>query len=388
MNAYVISQHSTANNGDYARRDVYVKGDRCIDTRTIRRLSEQKADIYKHNAGDGKYHRKPKEDGSFAEKFEGTVEEIITVEYDTLLTEPAPEGVPKQLGVAEIKSVARSLPGAENTFTVELKDETDRYQKGGVSQDRNVSPATYLSENIPPDDKLYSAIVNPVMNRVGSSEAAPAVASVVGAVIIFVVLTLYSLRGSILFAFSPQHTVDPDTIAEEIDPYIDWGIFNNQYVNVPRQLAQNLYQPSDTSILGEETASNKRIEIDLTNQRLYAYEGDRQVMNYLVSTGLWGRTPNGTFNVWTKLRATKMSGGSKALRTYYYLPNVPYVMYFYGGGIAKSRGYGIHGTYWHSNFGHPMSHGCINMRTSEAEQLFNWAYVGIPVVIYGTTPRS
>jgi len=216
----------------------------------------------------------------------------------------------------------------------------------------------------------------------------PFLASVVGAVLITAALYLYSFGKPLLFAFSPQHTVDPDTIAEEIDPYVDWAIFDNQYVHIPRQLAQNLSQPSQTVVLGEEASSNKRIEIDLTNQRLYAHEGDRQVMNFLVSTGLWGRTPNGNFNVWTKLRATKMEGGSKALRTYYYLPNVPYVMYFYGGGIAKSRGYGIHGTYWHSNFGHPMSHGCINMKTPEAQQLFNWSYVGIPVVIYGTTPRS
>jgi len=54
---------------------------------------------------------------------------------------------------------------------------------------------------------------------------------------------------------------------------------------------------------------------------------------------------------------------------------VPYVMYFY-------RGYGIHGTYWHSNFGYPMSHGCVNMETSQAGWLYNWAYVGILVNIH------
>ena len=40
----------------------------------------------------------------------------------------------------------------------------------------------------------------------------------------------------------------------------------------------------------------------------------------------------------------------------YYLPGVPYVMYFY-------QGYGLHGTYWHDNFGQPMSHGCVNLPT-------------------------
>ena len=67
-----------------------------------------------------------------------------------------------------------------------------------------------------------------------------------------------------------------------------------------------------------------------------------------------------------------MAGGSKALGTYYYLPNVPCTMYFY-------KGYGLHGTYWHNNFGHPMSHGCVNMKTEEACTLFDWASVGTRV---------
>ena len=65
----------------------------------------------------------------------------------------------------------------------------------------------------------------------------------------------------------------------------------------------------------------------------------------------------------------------------YDLPGVPYVMYFYGGGIAKSRGYGIHGTYWHNNFGHPMSHGCVNMPTAEAEWAYYWSDYGTPVIV-------
>jgi lipoprotein-anchoring transpeptidase ErfK/SrfK len=59
----------------------------------------------------------------------------------------------------------------------------------------------------------------------------------------------------------------------------------------------------------------------------------------------------------------------------YYLPNVPYTMYFY-------RGYGLHGTYWHANFGRPMSHGCVNLPTYEAQWLFNWAPVGTLVNVH------
>ena len=174
--------------------------------------------------------------------------------------------------------------------------------------------------------------------------------------------------------------------------------FEGKTLSVPNHLAGT---PLTSNVLGEST-SNKRIEIDLTNQRLYAYEGDKKVFDFLVSTGKWGKTPTGTFDIWIKLRYTKMEGGNKDWGTYYYLPNVPYVMFFYNSQIPKWRGFGIHGTYWHSNFGHPMSHGCINMKTEEVEKLYYWAnppstkyttYAsntnpGTKVVIYGEAPNE
>lgn len=158
----------------------------------------------------------------------------------------------------------------------------------------------------------------------------------------------------------------------------------------------------ETRVLGD-TNAEKRIEVDLTNQRLYAYEGEQKVYDFLVSTGKWGRTPTGEFTIWGKFKYTKMEGGSKERNTYYYLPNVPFVMFFSNNEIAPSRGFSIHGTYWHENFGIPMSHGCVNMKTSEAEQLFYWANPdigdkrsgkattedpGTKVIIYGEAPAS
>jgi L,D-transpeptidase catalytic domain len=130
------------------------------------------------------------------------------------------------------------------------------------------------------------------------------------------------------------------------------------------------------------SSEDKRIEVDLTRQRVYAYEGNTKIYDFLVSTGKWGWTPPGEYRIWTKVRSTLMSGGSKALGTYYYLPNVPYVMFFYNNEVAKSRGYSFHGTYWHSNFGHVMSHGCVNMKTDEAKLLYEWA---TPVI---TNPKA
>lgn len=196
--------------------------------------------------------------------------------------------------------------------------------------------------------------------------------------------TVFNVK-SLLFSLSPQMKINENNIYELYDRGAQFAVYDNKKLEIPDYI-KSLYF-GEEGVLGE-TAGDKRIEIDLTNQRLYGYEGSNRVFNFLISSGKWGRTPTGSFKVWIKLRATKMSGGSKALGTYYYLPNVPYVMYFYNSSIPRSRGYGIHGTYWHNNFGHPMSHGCINMRTEEAAQVYNWAYVGIPVIIYGTTPAS
>ncbi len=171
------------------------------------------------------------------------------------------------------------------------------------------------------------------------------------------------------------------------------GVFLGRKVSAPRFLAALPPSP----VLGV-TTEKKRIEVDLTTQHLYAYEGDRLVYSFPVSTGKWGRTPTGIFSIWIKLKATRMTGGQGS--DFYDLPNVPYVMFFYNNDIPKSMGFGLHGTYWHNNFGYPMSHGCVNMRTEDVAQLYQWAdpiatgnttYVskdnpGTQVIIYGTTP--
>jgi len=125
--------------------------------------------------------------------------------------------------------------------------------------------------------------------------------------------------------------------------------------------------PLPTSRIGD---SFRWIDIDLTHQRLIAYQGETPMRTVIVSTGL-ARTPTvtGRFRIYVKYKAAHMSGPG------YSLANVPYVMYFYGG-------YGLHGTYWHQNFGQPMSHGCVNLPTPEAEWLFNWASVGTLVVVH------
>jgi lipoprotein-anchoring transpeptidase ErfK/SrfK len=112
------------------------------------------------------------------------------------------------------------------------------------------------------------------------------------------------------------------------------------------------------------------VDVDLSDQMAYAYQGTQLVNSFLVSTGTWLHpTVTGQFRIYVMYRWADMAGPG------YYLPNVPYVMYFY-------KGYGLHGTYWHHNFGTPMSHGCVNLRTEDAGWLFDWASVGTVVNVH------
>jgi lipoprotein-anchoring transpeptidase ErfK/SrfK len=112
------------------------------------------------------------------------------------------------------------------------------------------------------------------------------------------------------------------------------------------------------------------IDVDLNNQMVYAYEDDTIVREFLVSTGTAAHpTVKGQFHIYLKFRYDDMVGPG------YYLRDVPYVMYFY-------KGYGLHGTFWHDNFGTPMSHGCVNMRTDEAAWLYDFAPMGTLVNVH------
>lgn len=201
----------------------------------------------------------------------------------------------------------------------------------------------------------------------------------------------------ILESLSHQDGIVPEAVTGEYDANDEKGVFHGQAI-----VSQPFVQTKLAAVLGHSDEP-RRIEVDLTNQKVYAFEGDQKVYEFLVSTGKWGRTPTGTFSIWGKSRFQKMSGGNAALHTYYYLPNVPFIMWFAGDGVPASRGFSLHGTYWHNNFGQPMSHGCVNMRTEDAEALFYWSDPvvgeaktvkatkddpGTEIMIYGITPDS
>jgi LysM repeat protein len=126
----------------------------------------------------------------------------------------------------------------------------------------------------------------------------------------------------------------------------------------------------------------KWISVDLDHQRTFAWEGNKLIKSFLISSGK-ARTPTvtGVFRIWGKIAAQRMEGGSRAAGDYYNLPNVQWVQYFY-------QDYSFHGTYWHNNFGTPMSHGCVNMTNADAKWLYEWASPTVEDYGWHTTGRE
>jgi lipoprotein-anchoring transpeptidase ErfK/SrfK len=119
----------------------------------------------------------------------------------------------------------------------------------------------------------------------------------------------------------------------------------------------------------QQISQPRRIEIDLSQQRLYAREGKKLIYSFRISTGKRSTpTPTGRFEINSKYRTHRMRGRG------YDISDVPYTMYFY-------EGYAIHGAYWHNRFGTPVSHGCVNLPVQQARKLYNWASVGTLVVV-------
>jgi lipoprotein-anchoring transpeptidase ErfK/SrfK len=141
--------------------------------------------------------------------------------------------------------------------------------------------------------------------------------------------------------------------------------------------SEDLFTPPPvTTVSGEPVDPNgeRWVMINITLQYLWAYQGDQVLWQGYVSTGRAGfETPTGEFHVLSKLPSQTMEGviGGE----YYNVPDVPDVMYF------TDFGHALHGTYWHNNFGTPMSHGCVNLPMDVAAWMYQWAPVGMRVEI-------
>lgn len=182
----------------------------------------------------------------------------------------------------------------------------------------------------------------------------------------------YTVRaGDGLASIARQFNVSWPTIARANNIANPNQIYVGQVLTIPAgDVGQGTYlDPTGgvPSAPAPTISTGKQIVVDLSDQAIYAYENGALLRTVIVSTGLWGTpTVQGDYRIYWKLTSQTMSGPG------YYLPGVPWVMYFY-------QGYAIHGTYWHNNFGQPMSHGCVNLPTDQAEWFFRWAEVGTPV---------
>jgi hypothetical protein len=120
----------------------------------------------------------------------------------------------------------------------------------------------------------------------------------------------------------------------------------------------------------------KRIEVHVPEQVMIAYEFDEPVFMARVASGaLFSNgdytTPLGRHTTFHKRSSRHMARGNLAANGYD-LPGVPWNSYITEDGIA------FHGTYWHNNFGHPRSHGCINLTPQAAKWVYLWTIPTVP----------
>jgi lipoprotein-anchoring transpeptidase ErfK/SrfK len=141
--------------------------------------------------------------------------------------------------------------------------------------------------------------------------------------------------------------------------------------------ARDVAMPTATEPPSAVQAGERWIDVDLASQTLVAYTGTTVTFATLVSTGK-GRagseqaTPRGTFRIWVKLATSDMDNLEDAdASRYYAMQEVPWVMFF-------ERGYGLHGTYWHDDFGRVRSHGCVNLSPADAAWLFHFSGPRLP----------
>ncbi len=157
-------------------------------------------------------------------------------------------------------------------------------------------------------------------------------------------------------------------ITSELDRYLNYA--------VPAVHMRPIRDEEIAPLSPDVPASEKRIRVSIARQELTAFEGDTVVFRTSISSGLPSadpipkgtRTTRGQFNISSKspskhMGALQASGAPGS----YTLPGVPWTSFF-----IPEYGVAFHGTFWHDNFGAPMSHGCINMRTADAKWIFRW----------------
>jgi hypothetical protein len=200
----------------------------------------------------------------------------------------------------------------------------------------------------------------------------------------------------------PQRCLDPDDVDEgrEATPADDGDETLQKYARFrfTRIVEQEeaAYMVADDNCLVPEEAvrvarpiapprgvppGEKWIHIDLSEQTLVAYEGERPVFATLVSTGREGhQTPTGLYRITAKHAVTTMRG-EDPVEGWYEVEEVPWTMFY-------RPLYAVHGAYWHDGFGDVRSHGCTNLAPADARWLFYWSAPSIPTTWHGHNGRG
>lgn len=149
--------------------------------------------------------------------------------------------------------------------------------------------------------------------------------------------------------------------------------------HVPANTMRAVTPEEITPISPDVPPEQKRIEVSLGKQTVFAYEGDTQVFQARCSSGVPSHatapdqipteTPKGRFHIQNKMPSKHMGDGKLTNDIEAYeLPGVPWVSFF-----EPKTGVAFHGTYWHTNYGMTMSHGCVNLKPADALWIFRWS---------------
>lgn len=187
------------------------------------------------------------------------------------------------------------------------------------------------------------------------------------------------LRAGMVLPVAKETETDSTGRAWHKVEFIEW-------IRYPDRVAPDWYVAAEfvrvfESIGSEDlegaTTTSKRILVDRSEQKLYAYDGDELFMEASISSGLdLTPTPRGTFTIYRKTPSRYMQGPLPGISDQYYdLPGVPWNLYF------TKEGGAIHGAYWHAQFGKQWSHGCVNLPLNTAKELYEWASLGTTVVV-------
>ncbi len=244
--------------------------------------------------------------------------------------------------LSQANSVVHTVQPGENLYRISLQH--------GVSVDAIVQANDLSSVDI-----VYVGqrlIIPQVSDASGNSTVAPTVTPTEG--------TIHIVQaGENLFRIALRHGLTAAQVqtANQLPTSL---VYVGQKLNIPSGVPAAASAEAAPSPTGEA----REIVVVLSVQRVYVYENGSLVRTMTVSTGVAATpTVQGSFRIYLRYLKQDMAGPD------YYLPNVPYVQYFY-------QGYGLHGTYWHNNFGRPMSRGCVNLTIADSEWLYNWASIG------------